>query len=261
MTEAVKTLWLKFTLESDATLGRGDGVVGVVDAEVQHDRYGLPYMGGKTLKGLLGAECAEILFALAQIGVSDLDQWQDYAQFLFGGPGSHSDDKSRMRVGNAQLSGDLRDALVAEFRPLQEIANKEERDREWGKKRVANLEALTTIRTQTAMDPKTGAPLEHTLRAMRVLLRKTHFVTRLDFREKPDDRALWLLAACVKAFRRAGTGRHRGRGRLRSELYDVPLYDQATAQTLTSIPVTTNWFQSFEKEVKRESDHISDPAG
>jgi hypothetical protein len=159
------------------------------------------------------------------------------------------------------LPGDLRDALVAEFRPLQEIINKEEREREWGKKRVANLEALTTIRTQTAMDPKTGAPLEHTLRAMRVALRETYFVARLDLREKPDDRALWLLAACVKAFRRAGTGRHRGRGRLRTELYDAPLYDRATAQALISTPVTTTWFQSFEKEVKRASDHISDPAG
>ena len=40
--------WLKIDLLSDTTLGRGDGVAGVVDAEVQHDAYGLPYLSGKT---------------------------------------------------------------------------------------------------------------------------------------------------------------------------------------------------------------------
>jgi len=62
------TFLLKFTLESDATFGRGDGVAGVVDSEVQHDPYGFPYLGGRALKGLLGDECANILFALEQQG-------------------------------------------------------------------------------------------------------------------------------------------------------------------------------------------------
>ena len=265
MTEAVKTCWLKFTLKSDATLGRGDGVAGVVDAEVQHDRYGLPYLGGKTLKGLLGAECAEIMYALEQIGVSDtdLDEWRNAAQFLFGRPGSRLEDRSKMRIGNAQLPEDLRDALIAEFRPIQDKSEKQrqrEREREWGQQRIANLEALTATRAQTAMDPKSGAPLRRTLRTMRVVLRETSFVARLDFRDNPDDRVLWLLAACVKAFHRAGTGRHRGRGRLTAELYDAPLYDRETAQPMTPDPVTATWFQAFEKEVKHAGAHVPDPA-
>lgn len=64
----MRTYWLKFTLKSDATFGRGDGVAGMVDSEVQHDSYGLPYLGGRTIKGLLGEECASILFALRQQG-------------------------------------------------------------------------------------------------------------------------------------------------------------------------------------------------
>lgn len=47
MNEFEGTLWLKFTLLSDTAFGRGDGVAGLVDAEVLHDPYGLPYLGGK----------------------------------------------------------------------------------------------------------------------------------------------------------------------------------------------------------------------
>jgi hypothetical protein len=46
------------------------------------------------------------------------------------------------------------------------------------------------------------------------------------------------LAACVKALRRAGTGRNRGRGRIKAELYD----DQGQ-------PVTDEHFKDFQKAV------------
>ena len=62
------TYLLRLTLDSDATFGRGDGLAGVVDAEVQHDDNGLPYLGGRALKGLLAEECANILFALENSG-------------------------------------------------------------------------------------------------------------------------------------------------------------------------------------------------
>ncbi len=57
----MKTVWLTLTLKSDTAFGRGDGVAGLINAEVQHDESGLPYLGGKTLKGLLGATCSDIL--------------------------------------------------------------------------------------------------------------------------------------------------------------------------------------------------------
>ena len=41
--------------------------------------------------------------------------------------------------------------------------------------RTEVLESLTAIRRQTAMDKVTGAPLDNTLRAMRVILRDTPF--------------------------------------------------------------------------------------
>jgi CRISPR/Cas system CMR subunit Cmr4 (Cas7 group RAMP superfamily) len=80
------TYWLEFALKSDATFGRGDGIAGMIDSEVQHDEYGLPYLGGRALKGLLGEECANIIFWLKAQGKAQ--RWQETAQRLFGKPGS-----------------------------------------------------------------------------------------------------------------------------------------------------------------------------
>jgi hypothetical protein len=234
------TYWLKFRLESDTTFGRGDGVAGVVDAEVQHDECGLPFLGGKTIKGLLGAECAEILFALTQMSHADLPDWQKAAQFLCGAPGSGMDEAAHLRVGDAQLPANLRLRLQREWQQLP--------DEQRGLQRMANLDALTAVRRQTAMDAATGAPKRNTLRSMRVILRETPFEAALTFDAPPSDYARWLLAACVKAFRRAGTGRNRGRGRLHSDLYDRYPTDAQTGAPATAI--TETWFAEFKEAVR-----------
>lgn len=223
----ISTLWLKFTLLSDATFGRGDGVAGVVDEEVQHDEHGLPFLNGRTLKGLLAAECAEILFALERIQPNQMARWNAAAQGLFGNHGSRADAIARLRVGDAQLPEDLRAALAEDFRRDKNLT------------RLDVLESLTAIRRQTAMDPETGAPLENTLRASRVILRGTPFWARLDFATSATDDELALLAACVKAFCRAGTSRTRGRGRLQAVLFRP---DQPNA-------VTDQYLERLEKAV------------
>lgn len=200
----MSTYTLKFILESDASFGRGDGVAGLVDTEVQHDEWGCPYLGGKALKGLLVNECAEIWAALPE-GIRPL--WEQAAQQLFGRPGSGLEDGASLTIGDAQLPVDLRQAIA--------------RDIQRNKIRQEDvLESITALRRQTAMD-ETGVPKEHTLRTMRVILRDTPFEAELHFTKEPSEDDLALLAACIKAFRRAGTGRNRGRGRLRAELLDA----------------------------------------
>lgn len=44
---------LHIELLSDATFGRGEGSAGEVDTEVEHDEFGIPFIGGKTVRGLL----------------------------------------------------------------------------------------------------------------------------------------------------------------------------------------------------------------
>jgi CRISPR/Cas system CSM-associated protein Csm3 (group 7 of RAMP superfamily) len=200
----MSTYLLRFELKSDATFGRGDGVAGVVDVEVQHDEWGCPYLGGRSLKGLLVCECAEILTALPEV---IRPRWEKAAQRLFGNPGSTLEDSALLFIGDAQLPGDLRTAIA--------------HDVQRGKiRREEVLESLTALRRQTAMD-ESGVPQEHTLRTMRVILRQTLFEAELRFAEKPTEDDLALLAACVKAFRRASTGRNRGRGRLKAELLNT----------------------------------------
>jgi CRISPR/Cas system CSM-associated protein Csm3 (group 7 of RAMP superfamily) len=217
---------LKLTLLSDATFGRGDGLAGVVDAEVQHDADGFPYLGGRTLKGLLGAEGADIIFALGKaLPSTEAAKWSDAEKRLFGESGAALAGEANLRVGPAQLPADLR-AVVA-----RDIADE-------GITPADVLESLTAIRRQTAMDPESGAPMKNTLRSMRVILRGTPFVADLNFAQRPEEDDLALLAACVMALHRAGTGRNRGRGRLRAELLDA---DGAA--------VTEQHFGSFKKAV------------
>ncbi|AKB61223.1 RAMP superfamily CRISPR-associated protein [Methanosarcina mazei] len=206
----MKTYWLKFTTKSDSTFGKGDGLAGLVDVEVMHDKYGLPFLNGRTLKGLLQEECANILFSLKEqnLKVELLDEFYKSAQHLFGNPGSSDSDKSILHISNATLPEDLKKLIEYELSRNKKICSSE------------ILNSLTSIRRQTSFDEISGAPKKNSLRSMRVILRKTPFEAELSFTKDPSGLDLPLLAACVKAFRKAGTGRNRGRGKLVSVLCD-----------------------------------------
>lgn len=227
----METYWLRFTLLSDATFGRGEGMAGQVDQEVEHDRYGLPLLRGRALKGLLNEECANVLFTLQQQGIED-ERWRQSAQRLFGGPGSRLEDDAQLRVGAAQVAWDIREAV----RYAVEI--------EGTLKPADVLAALTSVRRQTAVKENTGAPDEGTLRAMRVILRQTPFEARLTWPDGPQDLDLPLLAACVLTLRRAGTGRNRGRGRLRATLH-------SDANGRPGDDITRQQFDRLAREVRR----------
>jgi CRISPR/Cas system CSM-associated protein Csm3 (group 7 of RAMP superfamily) len=227
----METLNLKLTLLSDATFGRGDGVPGLVDAEVEHDHNGLPYLRGRTLKGLLGEEGANILFALEQFSSEaqlDLERWRRAAQQLFGRPGSTEDNNACLHVGDARLPADLRAAIAVDLGLKSPKYTPTDA-----------LDAITAIRRQTAMD-ESGVPDEGSLRAMRVILRGTPFVAALYFTEEPIEDTLALLSACVMALRRVGTGRNRGRGRVTARLYTAQGQD-----------VTCKHLAHFEREVRQ----------
>ncbi len=191
-------LTLKIELLSDTTFGRGDGVVGLVDAEVEHDAStGLPIIRGRTLKGLLVEACADILYALG-----NPENLTEAAGWLFGIGGSNLDSQAHMRVGRAELPSDLVAYVKGQsFKPTQ------------------ILESLTSIRRQTAVDEsRFGVPQDKSLRSARVVLRGLAFSAPLHFDQKPDDPLLALLAACAANLKRGGSGRNRGRGRLKVQL-------------------------------------------
>lgn len=198
---------ISFRLASDATFGRGDGVPGIIDREVEHDEYGLPFLRGRTLKGLLSEEADNLLFVLGAMGKDTDERWTRARNQLFGRPGSRHKDQegsvdALVRYGHAQLPASLRRTIRMTL---------EQQDRTLGRQDV--LTSLTAVRRQTAVDPD-GLPHEGSLRTMRVILRQTPFISMLNTSAPLPPMAEALLAATVLAFRRAGTGRNRGRGRL-----------------------------------------------
>lgn len=236
--------WLCFTLLSDGTFGRGEGLAGLVDVEVEHDRYGLPFLRGRSLKGLLNEECANLLYALSQNG-REMKKWHQAAHRLLGTPGSSLADDARWRVGAAQLPLELREAVQNTL----EVGGTSLRPTDI-------LDSLTAIRHQTAVDETRGVPEDGTLRTMRVIVRQTPFEARLtclnpshdvdesDNQQKADDLDLPLLAACVLALRRAGIARNRGRGRLRATLH-------ADTKGRPGMEITRQQFDRFCKEVRQ----------
>lgn len=180
-------------LVSDASFGSGDGLPGVVDLEIEHDADGFPMIRGRTLKGLLREECANLRYALGPAW----EQWAAAEQWLFGRSGATTQHHAAMQIGSAQLPP----ALRAELQRLIPTASE-------------RLAALTTIRRQTAVDAQRGAPETGSLRSMRVLLRQTYLLADVSFLTPPDPSRLALLSACVLALRRGGSGRNRGRGEL-----------------------------------------------
>lgn len=226
--------YLQIRLFSDTTFGRGDGVAGLVDAEVQHDEYGLPYLGGRALKGMLAAESADLLAALKKsLPTHEFELWNEAEGWLFGKSGAALTEEANLRISAARLPEDLRLAIADDVQEKR-------------LKREEVLETLTTLRRQTAMDAASGAPKKEALRTSRVILRDLVFEAVLDFANEPradEPQALALpwLAACVKALRHVGTGRNRGRGLVQAELFNEK-----------HEPVTDKHFQTFKKKISPE---------
>jgi len=204
--------YLTVHIKSATTFGTGQGVAGLVDVEIEHDsQTGFPFIGGRSLKGLLVEEWVNIRYALSNRSTT----WENYAQRLFGLPGATTtyndaatvqkptanENAAELHVGAAMLPQDLRATLRWQIQHR-------------GLKPDDVLASLTAIRRQTAIKADTGAADPGTLRAMRVLLPETPMIAPLDFDTQPDETMLSLLAACVLAVRSGGTGRNRGRGRI-----------------------------------------------
>lgn len=219
---SIYELQLHIKLLSDTTFGRGDGVAGLVDQEVEYDSYGFPYLRGRTLKGLLSEECDNLIILLKE---EVFRHWKDVRNKLFGVSGSVIDTISIMHVGDACLPDKLREAVGFQI----------EKEREQDKPALTPtdiLDSLTTIRRQTAINPNNGTADSGSLRSARVVMRdrpnsQPRFTAFLFFDEEPTPDMKALLAVGVLALRHIGSGRNRGRGHLQCSLCDASGQDIA----------------------------------
>jgi RAMP superfamily len=202
MTSSPWPLFLQIELLSDSTFSRGEGTAGVVDTEVQHDDFGMPFIGGKTVRGLLRDSWLSMCHRF---------QGLEQAAACVLGRSQAVDESCRLRIGDAVLPAAIRETV-------RRATNPKERDHRLAPGAV--LDGFTSIRYQTAEDRETGAPDVTTLRSSRVVLRGFVFDAGLSwlasYQPTADD--VRLLALCALATRRGGLLRNRGRGHIRMTL-------------------------------------------
>lgn len=197
MTPRAMPSYLHIELLSDATFSRGEGTAGLTDVEVEHDMHGLPFIGGRTVRGLLRDSWLSMQLCFPGLA-------EPAARVL--GRTRSLDEGCRLRLGDALLPAPLQELVRAGVEPEEHRLRPE-----------TILAAFTDIRYQTAEDRRRGAPERTTLRNTRVVLRGFTFeapLTWLDsYQPSPDD--LQVLALSALATRHGGLARNRGRGHLR----------------------------------------------
>jgi len=190
-----QSLFIQIDLLSDSAFSRGEGTAGLVDVEVEHDEWGLPFLGGKTIRGLLRDSWLSMQHCFPDLVPS--------AGRVFGLE-ADCEESSILHIGDAVVDEETRCWIkAAESRQNHPISP------------AAVLEALTDIRRQTSEERHTGAPAEATLRAVRVIVRGLTLRAPLHWLVEPTPSDVRCLSLALLATRHAGLGRNRGRGHIR----------------------------------------------
>jgi hypothetical protein len=190
--------FLQIDLLSDAAFSRGEGTAGLVDVEVEHDAMGLPFLGGKTVRGLLHDSWLSMQGCFPTLGHA--------AKRIFGDEADVTE-CAILRIGDAMVDNETRKWIEAAETRLEHPLSPS-----------AVLEALTDIRRQTSEERITGAPAETTLRSTRVVIRGLRLEAPLLWLAEPEAADLRCLALALLTTRHAGLARNRGRGHIRMTL-------------------------------------------
>ena len=188
---------LQITLQSPLTSAAGEGRVGVVDRDVVFDDQGLPILPGRRLKGLWREAYRDVADAWKLCGRAPIS-----AEHIFGDSGQGD---ACLYIANAELqeAPSLREWL----RYLQHHKIKKLHPDDV-------IQHFATVRAQTAIDRRTGAPLKNTLRLTRTLKANLVFRASVRFFESPNDVLLNALALGAAALQHMGTARTRGLGKV-----------------------------------------------
>lgn len=197
--------------------GTGKGSGSHVDATVDLDEYGCPFVGGSMLKGLLRDAVYKRVHWSAdeQAGATDRPDTDAIVKWLFGSKGfeenrvSSNTNPGMIRLGNAVLVGDTRQALHHHR---------------------AHRNALFRDLYATAIDASTGTAKKGTLRGQQVVVPLT-LNAELSVAAVPDNEPetpackTWvykqhktLIEEALPLIRAIGSGRTRGFGRVRLSL-------------------------------------------
>lgn len=193
---------INIVAETPLHLGSGKGDV-LIDAEVVHDEYGLPYLPAKRFKGVLYESALEVVEMLEQCGKDEIVE-KTVVDKLFGRSGA----ESCLAIHDLYLA-DYQEQRAA-WAYLQDkfpgIVN-------------ANdvLEEYTELRYQTSIDKETGITADGSLHNMRVVDKGNRFVGELELFAASEKEQL-LLALALQNLHYIGGKRNRGFGKIHCEL-------------------------------------------
>ncbi len=172
-------------LKSDTIPGSGTSLAGIIDRDIAYDKYGLPYIPAKRLKGVL-RESAE------DLRIKDIDK-------IFGV--SDEEKGCELRIDNGLLTNQVEYVELLQSKDIKEFLPKE-----------TVLDFFTYTRSQTMIE--NGVAKDNSLRVSRVLKKDLTFAFNLECNpENIED-----LKNICKVTRDFGASRTRGFGEVELEL-------------------------------------------
>lgn len=200
---------IKIELLSDLCTYSGETYNSTVDTDVVYDRYGIPYIPAKRLKGCLREACIELVDfeIMKDEEFNKLFGKDEEFKKLFGYEGSN---QSAFSLSNAYLLN--YDSMVCELK------NAKEKETITAQK---VLDLFTYTRYQTAVNLEDGTAQKNSLRTMRVVKKGLIFEAQLHWNylninvDSTEYKNLKKAASIVKHI---GCGRTRGLGLVHIEL-------------------------------------------
>ena len=198
-------------LKSDICVSNGESFGSTIDTDISCDKFGLPVIKAKNIKGCL----REISEELEDIKAVD----EGFTDKVFGVPGDEL--PSIFQIQNAhpvnytELINDIRTNNIS-----PDIIKT----------------IYTYTRVQTSIDKETGTAKKETLRSIRVLCRGSVFLCEYSI---PDDYAEGIKK-CIKALRYIGMNRTRGLGNIRCIIPEQENIVNDNGKNYGSITFTNN---------------------
>ena len=197
---------LTIKLLSPTMLMSGQGDVNT-DSTIVHDRYGIPFIPAKRVRGVLYESALEVTEMMQAAGLKTFTI--DDVKVLFNRLES-VEDNPRLSLSNLTIAD--YDVVASELAALEQHYPDV-----FTKKRV--LEEYTSMRYYTSIDQVTGTALEGTLHNSRVLNRGLVFSGRIGVEDITETERL-ILACAVRNLTGIGGKRNRGFGQIECTIDD-----------------------------------------
>lgn len=177
------------------------------DSTIVHDRYGIPFIPAKRVRGVLYESALEVAEMMQAAGLKTFTI--DDVKVLFNRLES-VEDNPRLSLSNLTIAD--YDVVASELAALEQHYPDV-----FTKKRV--LEEYTSMRYYTSIDQVTGTALEGTLHNSRVLNRGLVFSGRIGVEDITETERL-ILACAVRNLTGIGGKRNRGFGQIECTIDD-----------------------------------------